>query len=142
MAASVVGDRAHTLAVMSYTIKNLADTKDHAPEFGLAEVGEAHFPRTELETQATGLAYYVLSPGKRQPFGHRHEKAEEIYLVLEGSGRIRLDDEIEDLRCLDAIRIAPAVVRALEAGPEGMKVLAFGPRHENEAEMLGDFWKD
>jgi mannose-6-phosphate isomerase-like protein (cupin superfamily) len=127
---------------MSYTIKNLNETKDSAAQFGLSEVGEAHFPREELDAEATGFAYLVLNPGKRQAFGHRHESAEEVYVVLDGTGRIRLDDEIREITRHDAIRVSPPVVRAFEAGPDGMTVLAFGARHESDGELLHDFWAE
>jgi uncharacterized cupin superfamily protein len=127
---------------MDYTIKNLRDTEDSAPKFGLQETGEAHFPREELGAGTTGLAYLVLKPGRRSAFGHRHESAEEVYVVLSGAGRVRLDDELREISALDAVRVAPPVVRAFEAGPEGMEILAFGPRHEKDGEMLPDFWKD
>jgi mannose-6-phosphate isomerase-like protein (cupin superfamily) len=125
---------------MSYTIKNLRDTKDSAPQFGLAEIGEAHFPREELDAQATGLAYHVLAPSKRHPFGHRHNQAEEIYVILSGGGRMRLGDDTIDVGELDAIRVAPAVERGFEAGPHGMSMLVFGPHFEKDGELLRDFW--
>jgi uncharacterized cupin superfamily protein len=127
---------------MSYTIKNLDSTEDSAVKFGLAEIGEAHFPREELGAERTGFAYHVLKPGKRQAFGHRHEQAEEVCVVLEGGGRIRLDDEVREISRHDAIRIAPTVARAFEAGPEGMSVLVFGTRHEADGELLHDFWTE
>ena len=125
---------------MGYTIKNLRETADSAPEFGLSDVGEAHFPREELDAETIGLAYHVLKPDKRTAFGHRHEQAEEVYVVLSGSGRVRLDDEIRDIGELDAIRVEPKVARAFEAGPEGMSLLVFGPRHAGDGELLHDFW--
>ena len=127
---------------MSYTIRNLRETEDSAPKFGFDELGEAHFPRKELGADSIGLAYQVLKPGKRQAFGHRHEKAEEIYVVLSGTGRVRLDDEIVEVGELDAIRVAPSVTRAFEAGTDGLVVLAFGPRHESDGEIEPDFWSD
>jgi len=127
---------------MSYTIRNLRDTEDSAPKFGLGELGEAHFPREELGAESIGLAYQVLKPGKRNAFGHRHVDAEEIYLVLSGDGRIRLDDEIVEIGELDAIRVAPAVTRAFEAGADGLAVLVFGPRHAGDGEIQHDFWTD
>jgi mannose-6-phosphate isomerase-like protein (cupin superfamily) len=127
---------------MSYTIKNLSETKDSAVQFGLSEVGEAHFPREELDAEETGLAYLVLKPGMRQAFGHRHENAEEVYVVLDGAGNIRLDDEIREICRHDAIRVSPPVVRAFEAGPDGLTVLAFGARHESDGELLHDFWTE
>jgi mannose-6-phosphate isomerase-like protein (cupin superfamily) len=127
---------------MSYTIKNLRETTDSAPKFGLAEMGEAHFPREELDAEQTGFSYQVLNPGKRQMFGHRHDEAEEVYVVLSGAGRMRLDEEIVDVKELDAIRVAPAVKRAFEAGAGGMQVLAFGARHDGDGEMDPEFWTD
>ncbi|MCW3025747.1 MAG: cupin protein [Solirubrobacterales bacterium] len=127
---------------MSYTIRNLRDTEDSAQKFGLGELGEAHFPREELDAESIGLAYQILRPGKRQAFGHRHENAEEIYVVMSGSGRIRLDDEVVDIGELDAIRVAPEITRAFEAGSDGLVVLAFGPRHEGDGEIQQDFWSD
>jgi quercetin dioxygenase-like cupin family protein len=127
---------------MSYTIRNLDETKDSAKEFGLSEVGEAHFPREELGAESTGFAYHVLKPGKRQAFGHRHENAEEVYVVLDGAGRIRLDENVREISKHDAIRVSPPVVRAFEAGPDGMTVLAFGARHESDGELLHDFWAE
>ena len=128
---------------MSYTIRNLREVEDLAARHGFSETQEARFPRGDLGAQTTGVAYLILRPGKRQPFAQRHKQAEEIYVVLAGTGRIKLDDEIIDIRPLDAIRLGPQVGRALEAGPEGLEVLAFGPRHENDAEIIrDDFWTD
>jgi quercetin dioxygenase-like cupin family protein len=127
---------------MSYTIKNLTETTDSAPKFGLGELGEAHFPREELGAETTGLSYQVLKPGKRQAFGHCHDKAEEVYVVLSGAGRVRLDDEIVEITTLDAIRVEPSVKRAFEAGPDGLAWMAFGPHHEKDGEMDNEFWTD
>jgi mannose-6-phosphate isomerase-like protein (cupin superfamily) len=127
---------------MSYTIKNLDETKDSAPQFGFAELGEAHFPREELDCETVGFAYLRLKPGKRQAFGHRHENAEEVYVVLDGAGRVRLDEEIREISRHDAIRVSPQVARAFEAGDDGLTVLAFGPRHESDGELLYDFWSE
>ena len=127
---------------MAHTVKNLRETEDSAPKFGLANVGEAHFPREELGAQSIGLAYHVMRPGMRSAFGHRHEAAEEIYVILAGSGRMRLDDEILDLAPLDAVRVSPEVVRAFEAGSDGLEILVFGPRHAGDGEILQDFWSD
>jgi len=129
-------------SAMAYTLKNLRETSDSAPQFGVAELGEAHFPREELGAEETGLAYHVLRPEKRQAFGHKHENAEEIYVVLSGSGRVRIDDEIVELGTLDALRVDPPAARAFEAGPEGLSLLVFGPRHSGDGELLPDFWRE
>jgi mannose-6-phosphate isomerase-like protein (cupin superfamily) len=84
----------------------------------------------------------VLKPGKRNAFGHRHEEAEEVYVVIAGSGRVRLDDEIVEVTELDAIRVAPEVTRAWEAGEEGLSVIVFGARHEADGELNPEFWQD
>jgi quercetin dioxygenase-like cupin family protein len=127
---------------MSYTKMNLTETVDSAPKFGFEEMGEAHFAREELEAKQTGLSYQVLRPGKRQMFGHKHDKAEEVYVVLRGSGRMRLDDEIIEIAELDAIRVEPQVKRAFEAGEDGLQWLAFGAHFDKDGEVLQDFWKD
>lgn len=120
---------------MSYTIKNLRQVDDMAPRFGLDSVLEARFPWRDLNAQDTGLAYHVIKPGQRGK-AHRHEAAEEIYVVINGSGRAVLDGEIIELRHLDALRVAPPVGRAFEAGPEGLELLVFGPHHDSDGEFL------
>jgi len=125
-----------------YTIRTLTDTEDSAPKFGLGEICEARFPSDELAAEQTGLSHQRLRPGKRQAFGHRHERAEEVYLVLSGAGRVKLDDEIEEIGPLDAIRVAPTVTRAFEAGPEGLELVACGPRRRRDGELLQDWWTD
>jgi mannose-6-phosphate isomerase-like protein (cupin superfamily) len=128
---------------MDYSIKNLRQVEDSAPKHGFSEVGEARFPRSDLRAETTGLAYHVLRPNKRQAFAHKHDEAEEIYVVLSGSGRIKLDDDVVELATMDAVRIAPSTVRALEAGDDGLELLAFGPRHEADGEIMpiDGFWK-
>ncbi len=127
---------------MAYTIKKLSDVEDAAAKGGFGEMGEAHFATGALDARTTGLAYHVLRPNRRQAFGHRHQEAEEINVVLSGSGRVRLDDEFVDLDTMDAIRIEPQVTRCFEAGPDGLEWLVFGPRHEGDSELVQDFWTD
>jgi quercetin dioxygenase-like cupin family protein len=128
--------------VSDYTIKNLREVEDMAVKHGFSDRGEARFARRDLAAENTGVAYHVLKAGRRQAFGHRHENAEEIYVVLEGSGRAKLDQEIIELSRLDALRVAPPVLRAFEAGPEGMELLVFGPHHAGDGELAPDFWTD
>jgi mannose-6-phosphate isomerase-like protein (cupin superfamily) len=127
---------------MSNTIKNIETVEDMAKSHGLSEMGEARFARSDLEATQTGLSHQRLRPGKRQQFGHRHNEAEEIYLVLSGSGRVKLDDEIFDIRQLDAIRVSPKTTRAFEAGPEGLEFVAFGPHVAGDGEVVNDWWSD
>jgi len=125
-----------------FTLKNLAEVDDSAPKFGYAEVQEARFAKDELEAEQTGVSYQRLKPGKRQAFAHRHERAEEVYVVLRGSGQAKLDDQLVELRTLDAIRVAPGVTRAFQAGRDGLELLAFGPRHDGDGDVLPGWWKD
>ena len=127
---------------MSYTVKNLREAEDMALKYGFSEHQESRFPQRDLGAEATGLSYHVVKAGKRQAFAHRHQHAEEIYVVLSGTGRVKLDDDVVDLRPMDAIRVAPQVTRSFEAGPgERLELLAFGPHHEGDAEMIQeDVW--
>lgn len=126
---------------MDYTIKNLQDVEDVAPRFGFDHVQEARFPWRALEAEQTGLAYHRIKPGQRG-LAHRHDAAEEIYVVLGGGGRISLDGQLSELKRLDAVRVAPRVARAFEAGPEGLELLVFGPHHEGDGEVLKeDVWQ-
>jgi uncharacterized cupin superfamily protein len=125
-----------------FTLKNLAEVDDSAPKAGFAEVQEARFAKDELEAEQTGVSYQRVKPGKRQAFAHRHERAEEVYVVLGGSGQAKLEDQVVELRKLDAIRVAPGVTRAFQAGPDGLELLAFGPRHDGDGDVLPGWWSD
>ena len=127
---------------MSHTIKNLREVEDSAPKFGFGERQEARFATGDMEAENTGLSYHVVRPEQRQGFGHKHVAAEEVYFAVSGSGRVKLDDEVLELKPYDAVRIAPGVARAMEGGPEGLEYLAFGPHHEGDGELIKDpsFW--
>jgi mannose-6-phosphate isomerase-like protein (cupin superfamily) len=126
----------------SYTHKRLDEVEDSAPRFGYGELQEARFANEELGTQHTGVSFLRVKPGKRQGFAHRHEEAEEVYVVVGGSGRVKLDDEILELERLDAIRVAPRVTRQFEGGPDGIELVAFGRRHERDGEIFPGWWGD
>jgi len=126
----------------SFTHKKLTEVKDSAPEFGLGEVQEARFARKDLDAEETGVSHYRLKPDQRSPFGHKHESAEEVYVVLSGSGRMKLDGEIIEVEALDAVRVAPEVTRAFEAGSEGIEVLAVGAHHDGDGEIIQGWWSD
>lgn len=119
-----------------FTHTKLTDVKDSAPEFGMEEIQEARFARGDLDAERTGVSHQRLKPGKRNPFGHKHEQAEEVYIVIGGSGRMKLDDEIIEVERLDAIRVSPEVVRAFEAGDDGIEVLAVGAHHDGDGEVV------
>lgn len=125
---------------MSYAKKNLREVEDSAAKHGLSSTQEARFPREELSAEQTGFNYLIVKPGQREAFAHRHREAEEMYVVLAGSGRVKLDDELIELTRLDAVRVSPGTARSFEAGPDGLEVLIFGPRVEGDGEMVPDFW--
>ena len=128
----------------AYTIKNLKDVEDMAPQFGQAPSLEARFAREPLGCTRTGLSYQRLAPGCRAPFGHRHGDEEEIYVVVGGSGRMNLEGDVVELRQWDAVRVAPQTARAIEAGDDGIEFLAFGSPGGGaaDAELLPGWWGD
>ncbi len=123
-----------------HSLVNLGDVKDSAPEFGLAEVNEARFATRPLEATQLGLAFYRIRPGAAQPFAHRHEQQEEIYVLLSGSVVAHLDGERVEMRPLDALRVAAETTRQFEAGPDGAELIAIGATAasggRNDAEMV------
>jgi mannose-6-phosphate isomerase-like protein (cupin superfamily) len=125
---------------VTYTKKNLRDVEDSAVAHGLSAHQEARFPRRDLGAEQTGMNFLTIKAGQREAFAHRHRTAEEIYVVVEGSGRVKLDDELVDLAPLDAVRVGPGVARSFEGGPDGLQVLIFGPHVESDGEMVEDFW--
>jgi quercetin dioxygenase-like cupin family protein len=128
----------------AYTRVNLkSDVKDMAPQFGMEGI-ESRFARTNLELENSGVSYFRLDPGYRAPFGHTHSEQEEVYVILSGSARVAVRDEVVDLGELDAIRIAPETMHGMEAGPDGAEILAFGaPNTDNkDADMQPGWWPE
>jgi len=129
----------------NYTHTNLKDVDDVAARFGHAPDLEARFAGDSLGLERSGLSHQRMAPGFRM-FTHRHNEQEEVYVVLSGGGRVKLDDEVVDLRPLDAVRVAPETGRAFEDGPDGLALIAFGaPGSAGEpvakdAEVLPDAW--
>ena len=123
-----------------YTIANLDEVEDLAASRGL-DFGAVRFPRTAVDAERTGFAHLRILPDKHQSFGHRHQDAEEVYLVLSGSGAVKLDDGVHELRTHDIVRLAPHVTRCFAGGPDGIELLAFGPHHEKDGELLQGYWE-
>jgi uncharacterized cupin superfamily protein len=129
--------------VADYTLLNLkSDVEDSGERFGYAPHMEARFARKPLNLEQSGISYFKLAPGFRVPFGHQHSEQEEIYVLLSGSARVKLDDEVLDLNPMDAVRIPTSVKRGFEAGSDGAEILAFGaPDTDNkDIEMDQGFW--
>jgi quinol monooxygenase YgiN len=123
-----------------FQIVNLDEVEDLAAKMGFGEMGEARFARGPLGALGTGISLQRVRPGVRQSFGHSHHLDEEIYVVLSGSGRIAVDDEVREVRERDAIRVAPASIRAFEAGPDGIEVLAMGAHHPGDPVIAPGWW--
>jgi len=125
-----------------YTKINFEDVEDSAVAGGFAPDLEARFPKRDLECTIGAVSLQRLSPEARSPFGHRHAAQEELYVIVRGHGRMRLDDEIVDVRTWDAIRVSPETMRAFEAGPEGLDYLAYGApiATQSDAEVEPGWW--
>jgi mannose-6-phosphate isomerase-like protein (cupin superfamily) len=126
----------------AYTVVNLKTVEDQAPKFGFAPHLQSRFARKALGLERSGITHFTIAPDFRVPFGHRHSEQEEVYVVVAGSARMKLDDEELELGTWDAIRVAPTVTRGMQGGPEGAEILAFGaPSHEHpDVEVVRDFW--
>ena len=128
-----------------YTKVNLKeDVDDQAPNFGLAPNLEARMARVPLELEHSGLSYQRLAPNFRVPFGHKHKTQEEVYVVVSGSVRVKLEDEIVELKQWDAVRVPKETTRGFEAGPDGVEIVAIGAPNTGpgDAEVEQNWWGD
>jgi quercetin dioxygenase-like cupin family protein len=105
---------------------------------------EGRFGRKHLGSRDLGVSHFRYAPNLRSPFSHSHREQEEAYIVVAGSGRLLLGDEVHELRQWDVVRVAPEVVRAFEAGADGLDVIAVGgPRPEGGDGVVGPAsWPD
>jgi quercetin dioxygenase-like cupin family protein len=125
-----------------YTIANLKEIDDSAGE--RAADLEARFARSHLDSEHLGISYFRYAPGFRPSIGHSHREQEEAYIVVAGSGRIKLNEEIVELRQWDVVRVAPQTVRALEAGSDGLEFIAIGADRPEGGDgvIVKDWWAD
>ncbi len=135
-----LGGAGYQAGETGFAIVNLEQVDDLAPRAGAQELGEARFARQPLGAVGIGVSLQRLRPGKRSPFAHRHGMDEEVYVVLQGSGQVAIDDQVREIGRLDTIRVAPGSLRSFEAGPEGLEFLAVGSHHAGDAEMAPGFW--
>lgn len=128
----------------AHTIVNLKQVEDMAVKWGLSPGLESRFARVPLELENSGLSYFRVAPDFRVPFGHAHSEQEEVYLIVSGSARVKLGDEVIELNAWDALRIPPGTWRGFEAGSDGAELLAFGaPNTDNkDIEMGQEWWGD
>jgi uncharacterized cupin superfamily protein len=127
-----------------YTVVNLKEVEDQAPKFGLSPQLEARMARVALGLENSGISYQRIAPNFRVPFGHKHRNQEEIYVLVGGSVRIKLEDEVVDLEPFDAVRVAKDTMRGFEAGPEGAELIAVGAPNTGpgDADTVQGWWSD
>jgi gentisate 1,2-dioxygenase len=127
-----------------YTIVNLGDVENVAPKFQMPEGMDVRFPKRQLGCTIGGVGIEKLPPGVRTPFGHTHSEQEELYVIAEGSGRVKIEDEVHDLRTWDIVRVAPNTMRNFEGGPAGITLIAFGApiAEQNDGEIVPGWWTD
>ena len=127
-----------------YTVVNMNDVDDMAARHGLSPGLQSRFARVPLGLEKSGLSLYRVAPGFRTPFGHRHAEQEEVYLVVSGSARMKLDEEVVELKQWDAVRVPGQVMRSFEGGPNGAEIVAVGaPNTQNkDAELVPGWWSD
>lgn len=126
-----------------YTKRNLASDVPDMAEGRMPPGIEAHFAGAALECEKSGVSYFKLKPDFHPPFGHKHAEQEEIYVVISGSARVKVEDEEVELGRLDAIRLSPDATRALRAGPDGCELIAYGAPKlaQQDAEVLPGWWR-
>jgi uncharacterized cupin superfamily protein len=120
--------------VSDYTIVNLKELDNKAVEGG--STLEARFARTAIKSEHIGVSQFRYAPGRRSKSGHTHTQQEEVYVVLAGSGQVKLDDELRDVRPWDVVRVAPGVFRGFAAGEDGLELLAIGSDRPEDGDGL------
>ncbi len=128
-----------------YTHINLKeDVDDQAPNFGLSPNLEARMARVALGLENSGVSYIRIAPGFRIPFGHKHKQQEEVYVLVNGSARIKIEDEVRDLKQWDAVRLHRDTLRGFEAGDDGAEFIAIGAPNTGpgDADVIQEWWSD
>jgi mannose-6-phosphate isomerase-like protein (cupin superfamily) len=130
--------------VAGYTKVNLKDVEDQAERFGLAPHIEFRMGRVALELENSGVSYQRLKPNFRVPFGHTHKQQEEVYVLVSGSARMKLGDEVLDLKQWDAVRVPGETMRNIEAGPDGAEFITVGAPNTGpgDADIEQGWWSD
>ena len=127
----------------AHTVVNLEQLPNAAARFGIEDRFEAHFGREPLGLQGFGLSHERIAPHFRSPYGHDHTDTEEVYLVVDGSARAKIGDEVVELDKWDAVRIPTGTPRQFEAGPDGVEMVVVGaPAGLDDGQFLPDWWQD
>jgi uncharacterized cupin superfamily protein len=127
-----------------YTHLNLKDVEDQAQNFGLSPNLEMRMARVGLGLQNSGLSYLRVAPGFRLPFGHKHKQQEEIYVLVSGKARMKLENEVKELKQWDAVRVPKDTMRSIEGGDEGAEFLIVGAPNTGpgDADTVQGWWSD
>lgn len=128
-----------------YTQVNLKEeVEDQAPNFGLSPHIEFRMARAALEMEKAGVSYQRVAPNFRIPFGHKHKEQEEVYVCIGGGGRMKLEDEVVDVKQWDAVRVASDTMRCFEAGPDGAEFIAIGAPNTGpgDGDIVQGWWAD
>jgi mannose-6-phosphate isomerase-like protein (cupin superfamily) len=126
-----------------YTKINLREVENSAPKFDMPAEMAARFARRPIQGETLGLSLFTLAPGFRIPFGHTHANQEEVYVVVRGSARVKVGDEIVELGEWDAIRFDKGTMRNMEGGAEGCEYVAFSAGDDPmDAETAPGWWSE
>jgi uncharacterized cupin superfamily protein len=127
-----------------YTHLNLKQAEDQAPQFGLEDDLEFRMARVPLGLENSGISYLRIAPAFRLPFGHKHKNQEEIYVLVGGEARMKIEDDVKELERWDAVRVHKDTMRGIEAGKEGAEFLIVGAPNTGpgDAEIVEGWWSD
>ncbi|HEV8603445.1 MAG TPA: hypothetical protein VGQ68_08665 [Gaiellaceae bacterium] len=127
-----------------YKVVKVSDVPDQGPNLGVAPDLEVRFLRNDLGCEDCGVSYARLAPNWRYPYGHKHKRQEEIYLLVSGTARIKVGDDIVELEPWTAVRIPNDTMRAIEAGPEGAEFVMVGAPNTGPGDGINEtnWWSD
>lgn len=126
-----------------YTVVNMKEVEDQGAKFGLSPDLEARFARVPLEAELIGISYQRLAPNFRIPWGHTHKTQEEIYVLISGNVKMKVGEDMVEMKPWDAVRVHKDTMRGFEAGAQGAELIAIGaPGGPGDAEMEQGWWDE
>jgi mannose-6-phosphate isomerase-like protein (cupin superfamily) len=128
-----------------YSVQNLNEVQNQGENFGInPDEMQLRMAKDPLECQNAGVTLLRLGPGYRAPFGHKHKTQEEIYILVKGDARMKIEDEVVELQPMTAVRVDPGTMRGYEAGSEGADLIVIGaPRTgPGDGDMEPGWWSD
>jgi quercetin dioxygenase-like cupin family protein len=124
----------------SYTKINLRELENMSPKHGHDKYMEARFATKPLGLTKSGLGMQKVLPNRTVPFKHRHGEQEEIFICISGNGYMVLNEQKIPITQWDAVRVAPELIRTMEAGADGLEVIIVGAPYleRSDVEMIRD----